>query len=406
MANITPEEARVELSRRANEELKKRGVGRKRTALEYAMPSFMTPYEEKPGERTLMGDIFERPASAIRAGLIGREEKERYLPKESGYKYGSNYPEKIPTFQEMQLEKRMSRPYSGEPTSTLKELPGMIGASAKGMAMDVATNPADILSMLLGGKALDAIGKTRGGQAVGRFMTKERHLPHIMKRGKYTKTQAQTISDELEALRELIGTEKGKAVAKVAGKEVKGFKPDIPEKIYTKLKDPIYEIEFTESGAIKPTVGNLDKVKQAFGDMMSSKDWLEAGNLTKQKISQAYGNVAESIKKAAPEVSGDIEAYHQFMKRYPTVKKTVTTSKGEVAERPLRTAFKPGAEESTKESFRELSEMSPRLSEAVRNMRRFTGRQNLKKNVGKALIYGGPATIATGLLYKALSGRK
>jgi len=148
-----------------------------RTKAEYLLPSWATKYQEKPGERTLLGDIFQRPGAAIRSGLLGQ-----------GYQRGAITPERVPTFQETLLEKRASRPYGPTPTTTRQELPGMIGASALGMAGDIATNPAMLLSLLagkaplgggrtLGGVTRQTVGQTRPAQALYRFGTKERQLP-------------------------------------------------------------------------------------------------------------------------------------------------------------------------------------------------------------------------------------
>jgi len=165
---------------------------RPRTKAEYLLPAGLTKYQEKPGERTFLGDVFEKPGSAARAVLLGKKEREQWLPEDIAqanalqrYIKGSMRPELIPTFQQTQLEKRASRPYtSDKPTTMWQELPGMIGASAKGMAMDMATNPGMLLSMLVG-KAPLGQGRTLGGvtmqqkpvQALSRFMTKERQSP-------------------------------------------------------------------------------------------------------------------------------------------------------------------------------------------------------------------------------------
>jgi len=146
---------------------------RPRTKAEYLLPAGLTKYQERPGERTFLGDVFERPGAAIRSGLLGR-----------GYQKGAITPEKVPTFQEMLLEKRASRPYGNKPASTMQELPGMIAASGLGMAGDIATNPANLL-MMLAGKTPVGGGRTLGGvtmqqkpvQALSRFMTKERQSP-------------------------------------------------------------------------------------------------------------------------------------------------------------------------------------------------------------------------------------
>ena len=141
---------------------------RPRTAAEYVLPSFMTKYQEKPGERTLTGDIFERPGAAVRSALMGK-----------GYSAGAITPEKVPSFQETALKKYYERP-GVVPTKATTQLGGL-GVSAAGLAADIATNPADMLTMLApkapgAGAVTKVIAETKPARAIGRFMEKERHM--------------------------------------------------------------------------------------------------------------------------------------------------------------------------------------------------------------------------------------
>jgi hypothetical protein len=137
------------------------------------LPQFMTGAEFPRGERTVLGNIFERPGAAIRSTLLG-----------NGYAQGASVPEEVPRFQDVALDKYYGA--VGKGTENLPPIlrnliiagsvPGGMGVSAGGMAADVATNPADIFAMLVG-KAPMGGGKTLGGvlgatkpvQAVSRF---------------------------------------------------------------------------------------------------------------------------------------------------------------------------------------------------------------------------------------------
>ena len=110
------------------------------------------------GERNILGNIFERPAAAIRSGLMG-----------TGYEAGAINPTNVPTFQDVALQKYYDRVGTGIPQQI-----GGLGVSTLGYAADIAINPAEMLSMYFGGKAIKAIAQTPVGATVGRFLTKPR----------------------------------------------------------------------------------------------------------------------------------------------------------------------------------------------------------------------------------------
>lgn len=114
-----------------------------KTTAEKILPTLLTGATPARGERTLMGNIFERPAAAIRA-TIGALGPGGETPLEA-YKRGSLYPEEVPTFQEQALDK-----FSPNTSSVLANFIGGLPASTIGLAADIATNPADIMLMLLG----------------------------------------------------------------------------------------------------------------------------------------------------------------------------------------------------------------------------------------------------------------
>jgi hypothetical protein len=140
-------------------------VAPERSTVDYLLPSFMTKYKEKPGERTLTGDIFERPGAAVRSTILGK-----------GYKAGALNPEKTPYLQDEMLKKY----YDVAGTSKMAQVGGL-AVSAAGLAADIVTNPADILTMIIpkapGARVVGkAIAETKPAQAVARFATKERNV--------------------------------------------------------------------------------------------------------------------------------------------------------------------------------------------------------------------------------------
>lgn len=107
-----------------------------------------------------MGQIFNVPGAAIRSELLG-----------TGYAQGAMNPSKVPSIQSAMLDDY----YGKLPNFPGKTAVGNI-VSAGGLAGDFVTNPADMLTTMVGGKLVGAVAKTPVGQALGRFMTKERRF--------------------------------------------------------------------------------------------------------------------------------------------------------------------------------------------------------------------------------------
>ena len=110
------------------------------------------------GERNVLGNIFERPAAAIRAAIQGK-----------GYTSGAVNPTNVPRFQDVALDAY----YDKVPDFPGKTLLGNV-VSAGGMAADIATDPSSLIG-IMGGlspttkTAAQAVMATKPAQAVSRF---------------------------------------------------------------------------------------------------------------------------------------------------------------------------------------------------------------------------------------------
>jgi hypothetical protein len=111
-------------------------------------------------------NIFVRPGAAVRSAIQGK-----------GFQSGFADPNSTKTFQQLALENA-----SPNTSSTLLNFLGGIPASTLGLAADIATNPADLLGMLIGKAPVGGTGTTLGGiigtskagQATGKFMEANR----------------------------------------------------------------------------------------------------------------------------------------------------------------------------------------------------------------------------------------
>ncbi len=130
-----------------------------RTVAERILPQLITGAEFERGERTVSGDIFERPGAAIRSGIQSATKGEGFT---LGFQKGALVPEEVPFFQEQALEK-----FAPKTGSVLLNFIGGIAPSTIGLAADIATSPADVLLMLLGNAKFKGNIKTPGKSIQG-----------------------------------------------------------------------------------------------------------------------------------------------------------------------------------------------------------------------------------------------
>lgn len=113
--------------------------------------------------QNILGQIFNVPGAANRSAIKG-----------TGYAYGAANPDKISTFQEdganlaSDMASKLPRQLVGPAAFAGSSL-----AQLAGMVVDSATNPAEILATISGGKAISAIAKTRAGKVIGNFINKK-----------------------------------------------------------------------------------------------------------------------------------------------------------------------------------------------------------------------------------------
>ena len=252
---------------------------RPRTAAEYFLPAGLTKYEEKPGERTLLGDIFERPGAAIRSKMMGK-----------GYVAGALRPEEVPTFQETGLEKYYGE---GEEAPSPAKVAGGFGVSAAGLAADIATDPATAMLVLFGlspgGKEImGKVGATKGVQALKRFGMKQRHpLPGA---------KGRLVQQEIKVLQKQFGLEPTKhkpAYLKTKLSELKREKGIVIKSQSDKVK----------AQAIK-TIDDLKIEQKAFDNKLlkESTDFAkfmkDAGPKWVKKGTEKYGQLLDDISNS------------------------------------------------------------------------------------------------------------
>lgn len=194
---------------------------------QYVVSDKKTNPSQSMEKQNFIGQTFNVPSAAIRSELLG-----------TGYNYGALNPSKIPTIQKSMLDDY----YGKMPDFPGKTILGNV-VSAGGIAGDFVTNPADMLTTLVGGKAVKAIANTPVGQAVGRFLTKQRRF---LKFGKdaVLKTAEKGVAG-LDKLDDLATQKYGDELKSIKG-TTKGVQPIVdkideavnsyPEESYTTIK--------------------------------------------------------------------------------------------------------------------------------------------------------------------------
>lgn len=210
--------------------------------------------------------------------------------------------------------------------------------------------------------------------------------------------QAQKSKIALDNTRTLLGKAKDIALQEVKDVPAKlDWSGNVSQKVVNAIKNPIYKVEFTEEGGVVNTIGNLDKVKSALQDLLTTKDFVEAGNMEKRLIMQFTGRVRDTMVKAAnnigkPELATALKDYHNFMDNYNLINDKLVNKYGNAMANKLKATFKWNAEPAVKEAWKEVSKASPEIKSIMGSMKR-------RELLGKLLKYSG---IATGV---SLAGR-
>ena len=203
--------------------------------------------------------------------------------------------------------------------------------------------------------------------------------------------QAGKAQQGLDALQGILGKAKELAIREVKDipAQINFGKNNVP-KIIEHIKNPMYEVEFTPTGDVVRTVGNLDKIKMAVDDMIHSpKVWDEATTMEQRYIKMFRNEIKKSMIDASKSVGKDIEpalnSYSEFKENAYLIKKSIQDTAGNAQANKLKAAFKIGAEPATKEAWKEVSKISPEVKQVMGSM----NRRELIKNLLKYSAYVG-----------------
>ena len=235
--------------------------------------------------------------------------------------------------------------------------------------------------------------------------------------------QSRTAKAGLDFLRDKFGQAVDLAIQEVKDVPVKVnmSKLKIPDKVLDVLKNKqsVYDFQFTkqiekpagkivneagkllnepqvlqEGGKFIQTVGNVNRLKKATGELITNpKFWEEASKTEQAQIKRFYGVLSNIMKNGAKtkgvDLSKPLGAYDKFIDRYTFVNPTLVNAQGHAIGNKLRTAFQIGAEPAVKEAWKAVAKDSPEIRKVMGSRER----REILKNLIK---FGGGGTVAIG----------
>ncbi len=195
-------------------------------------------------------------------------------------------------------------------------------------------------------------------------------LPKVLKFEKITeqaaksKTALDTIRTNLGQAKELALKNTGDIPAEI------DWSGNMSQKIINGIKNPVYGVEFTPEGGVVNNIRNLDKIKTAMNDLVTTKDFVEAGNMEKKQIMQFAGKIRNTMVKAAddagkPELGKSLRDYHDFMERYNPINDHLTDKYDVAQSDKLKEVFRLFKHAETKQAWKDLAKNSPELKSVV-----------------------------------------
>lgn len=211
-------------------------------------------------------------------------------------------------------------------------------------------------------------------------------------------TQAKKSKVALDAVRDNLGQAKNIALQEVKDLPAElNWAGNVSQKVINAVKNPVYQVEFTKEGGVVNRIGNLDKVKTALQDLVTTKDFVEAGNMEKRQIMHFAGKVRDTIVQAAndagkPQLAQALKNYHNFMDKYEVINSKLVDKFGNALGNKLKSVFRWTAEPAVKEAWKEVGKASPEIKGIIKSRET---RELLKwlLKIGAPTAIGGGAVI-------------
>jgi hypothetical protein len=377
-------------------------------------PVMQLPPKPSVEPQNILGQIFNVPGAAIRSGLMGR-----------GYTAGAINPSQVPKFQNLAINAVQKS------TNPLVNVAIGMPASGIGMATDILTQPADVLSLLVGKTPLGG-GKTLGGvvselpmvKALGRFMGRERTFvkPLLNKEDQFLLQQSDDIYNVTQKAKSSVQQEYATfrdatkdtpvdlgeintSVKKLYGKTAKDVGEILPEDFTKEIKliadeakdsnlDVVYKVKDTISKHIKPTTWRKFKM----GEQLTPDQ---------EKLIGAYFDFDKLIDNSLQK-AGMLEEKQMldYLNQKATdlygvtgqVKKMVTNTLGQPQKTSeIRSVFLGKGNAGKKALFQQLSEFEPQILDITKGLEKYRSMQNTRTLLKRIGIIAGTGTLVGGV---------
>ena len=272
------------------------------------------------GERNLLGNIFDRPAAALRGAALNPSNPGQ------GYTKGAINPSAVPTLQDLALNSY----YKNVPDFPGKTLVGNI-PSAVGLAGDVVTNPANLLGMLAGKAPVGS------GMNLGELAAKSAPVKALGKLGQTNLTDLPELAQNAVTNIKNAITPVEKQVANLETKlsDVvrtgisKGIKPTLGTKATLGKTDALYKSATDGVKAIILNKDNLGLTDEAGASVsrvpQSVADYAKAIESTKSRIYKEYIDLAQQageqgVKFNASDIVGKLQKISTDLGHSPEIR--------------------------------------------------------------------------------------
>lgn len=307
---------------------------------------------------------------------------------------GALNPSNVQSFQDQAIQAGQNA-FGGPSESVAVNFMKGLVPSAVGLVADTVTDPAQaLLTILTGGFGKSAV-QTAGKVPAG--MRKILKIEDDLQKTGRAKNALDTVRNTLGKAVEISMNDAKDVPTAINFREIKS------QRIWNALKNPVYEIELEKNGALKQTVGNMNKVKKAVGDLLTPQLRNEATKGEQRHIKRIEGMISYGMKKSARQAGKPIHeqmaGYSNFMKKYELVNETLENKKGTLLAERMKKTFEVGAEPAYKKAWGEVSKLSPEFRSVMKDQEK---RVLLKKLLRKAGKYG----MATGAAGGAFAGIK
>jgi len=194
------------------------------------------------------------------------------------------------------------------------------------------------------------------------------------------------ISDDLEkqagrAIGDLWDSPAGDKAVNIArtSKALEALPTRVIRKLKTVANQRIFKVRFLPDGTLDPKARNIWRLRRFLDDFLTRKDYIDAGKIEKQVIRTARNELATILREVDPRVAPIMDKYSNIEKIKAEVDPIVKNPRGNPIANKLQNLFTSKGEPGIREFFKRLAELSPRVTDIIRDIEGFNIAQGIKR---------------------------